>query len=214
MPQPIRVGFVLHAMQVAGAEVLVAETIRRLGPRIEPTIICLDFVGALGERLRGEGVEVVSLDRKPGRDWRLVRRMLPVLNRRRIEVLHAHQYSPFFYAALAKPLALHRTRLIFTEHGRHFPDVVSKYRRALNRAMLSHLADAINACCQFSADALSNIDGFPRRRIEVIPNGIDVTRYSQAVDRTELRKRLGIDPSRRILICVARFHPVRTTRCC
>ena len=46
---PIRVGFVLHAMQVAGAEVLVAETIRRLGNRIEPVILCLDSVGALGE---------------------------------------------------------------------------------------------------------------------------------------------------------------------
>ena len=31
---PVRVGFVLHVMQVAGAEVLVNETIRRLGSRI------------------------------------------------------------------------------------------------------------------------------------------------------------------------------------
>ena len=35
MSRPIRVGFVMHAMQVAGAEVLVAETIRRLGKLIE-----------------------------------------------------------------------------------------------------------------------------------------------------------------------------------
>ena len=32
----VRVGFVLHVMQVAGAEVLVAETIRRLAGRITP----------------------------------------------------------------------------------------------------------------------------------------------------------------------------------
>src|SRR5260221_12818087 len=68
--RPIRVGFVLHIMQVAGAEVLVAETIRRLAGRIEPTVFCLDGVGPLGERLLSEGVPVVPLGPRPGPDWR------------------------------------------------------------------------------------------------------------------------------------------------
>ncbi len=51
----LRIGFVLHVMQVAGAEVLVAETIRRLAGRIAPTIFCLDAVGALGEQLQDGG---------------------------------------------------------------------------------------------------------------------------------------------------------------
>ncbi|MFL5339835.1 MAG: glycosyltransferase [Gemmataceae bacterium] len=207
--RPIRVGFVLHAMQVAGAEMLVAQTIRRLGDRIDPTVLCLDFVGPLGEQLRSEGVEVVSLDRKPGRDWRLILRLLPVLNRRRIEVLHAHQYSPFFYAALAKPLAHRPPQLILTEHGRHFPDVVSPLRRAFNRLVLDQLADAVNACCQFSARALCEIDGFRGNRIEIIENGIDVARYAGISDRRSLREMLGLDPRRRYLIAVARFHPVK-----
>ncbi|HBI44866.1 MAG TPA: hypothetical protein DDY78_18725, partial [Planctomycetales bacterium] len=41
----VRVGFVLHVMQVAGAEMLVAETVRRLAGRIVPTIFCLDAIG-------------------------------------------------------------------------------------------------------------------------------------------------------------------------
>lgn len=207
--RPIRVGFVLHAMQVAGAEVLVVETIRQLRDRIDPTVLCLDSVGPLGEKLRSEGVEVVSLDRKPGRDWRLILRMLAVVNRRRIEVLHAHQYSPFFYAALAKPLAKRQPRLILTEHGRHFPDLVSSKRRAFNRLFLDHFADAVNACCRFSARALSTVDGFAGGRIAVIENGIDVERYGPVVDRSTLRTKLGLDASRRYLIAIARFHPVK-----
>src|SRR4051794_2869942 len=95
---PIRVGFVVHVMQVAGAEVLVSETILRLGERIRPTIFCLDAVGPLGDRLRSEGFEVVSLGRRPGRDWRVAWRMARHVASRGIEVLHAHQYTPFFYA--------------------------------------------------------------------------------------------------------------------
>ena len=48
LPKAIRVGFVVHAMQVAGAEMLVRETIHRLGDRIESTIFCLDSVGRIG----------------------------------------------------------------------------------------------------------------------------------------------------------------------
>jgi glycosyltransferase involved in cell wall biosynthesis len=197
-------------MQVAGAEVLVAETIRRLGSKLEPVILCLDGIGALGEQLRGEGVDVICLDRKKsGRDWGVIRRLVPVLNQRRVEVLHAHQYSPFFYAALAKPFAQRRTRVILTEHGRHYPDVASPLRRAINRLVFSQLADDINACADFSARALTRVDGFPGRRISVIPNGIDVERYHTGTEKPELRRRLGLDPGRRYVIHVARFHPIK-----
>lgn len=206
----LRIGYVLHAMPVAGAEVLTAETIRRLRGQIQPTIFCLDSVGLLGERLRQEGVEVICLDRRPGRDWRLVGRLRRAITERGIHILHAHQYTPFFYSALAKlSLLRHRPRLIFTEHGRHFPDVVSPLRHSVNRWLLSPLADAINACARFSADALAQNDGFPRHRIEVILNGIDVSRYTHLPDRASLRAQLGLAPNRRYVLTVARFHPVK-----
>ncbi len=196
-------------MQVAGAEVLVAETIRRLGGQLQPTIFCLDAVGALGERLLAQGVPVVCLGRRPGRDWRVAWRLAKEIRAREIEVLHAHQYTPFFYASLARMLSRKRTRLILTEHGRHYPDRVSPLRRAMNRLLFDHLADAVNACCTFSAKSLGQVDGFAAARIEVIPNGIDVARYAASADRESLRERLGLDQARRYVVNVARCHPVK-----
>jgi L-malate glycosyltransferase len=207
--KPIRVGFVVHWMQVAGAEVLVRETIRRLGARIEPTIFCLDTYGAIGEQLRSAGVPVVLLDRRPGLDFGVARRLAREARARGVQVVHAHQYTPFFYAALARVLSANAFRLFFTEHGRHYPDVVSPVRRAANRLALNHLADAVNACCEFSARALCQIDGFPGRRVDVIENGIDLKAYPVAVPRRELRHRLGLSPDRRYIATVARFHPVK-----
>ncbi len=209
MNRPLRVGFVLHIMQVAGAEMLVAETIRRLGNRITPTVLCLDGIGALGDRLLGEGVPVLALGRRPGRDWRLVLRLARLLRERHIDVVHAHQYTPFFYAALARMVSGGEARVILTEHGRHFPDVVSPLRRAVNRVALDHLADAVNACCGFSARALARVDGFSPRRIEVLENGIELDRYEPPADRAALRSRLGLDVARRDVVTVARFHPVK-----
>lgn len=206
-PQPIRVGFVVHAMQVAGAEVLVRETIRRLGPRIEPTVFCLDAVGPIGEDLRGAGVPVVCFDRRPKRDYGVAWRLARAARDRRVQVMHAHQYTPFFYAALARVLSANAFRLILTEHGRHYPDVVSPLRRGVNRLALNHLADAVNACCAFSARALCRIDGFTGRRIEVIENGIDPT--ADPIPTAALRARFGLAPDRRYVATVARFHPVK-----
>jgi N-acetyl-alpha-D-glucosaminyl L-malate synthase BshA len=211
---PIKVGFVLHVMNVAGAEVLVAETIRRLGARIAPVIFCVDEVGTLGMRMREEGVDVVPFHRRPGFDLSVSRRMASEIRTRALDVVHAHQYTPFFYSSIAVRLAALkgrptiRPRVIFTEHGRHFPDVVSSKRRLINRVLFDRLADEVNAVCEFSARALRDKDGFVRRKVEVIPNGIDLPRYS-GVDRAAARATLGLDPARRYVATVARFHPVK-----
>lgn len=207
--RPIRVAFAVHVMQVAGAEVLVRETIRRLGPRIVPAVFCLDRVGQIGEELIADGVDLVCFDRKPGRDFGVSRRLAAAATARRLDVIHAHQYTPFFYSALAKPLCRPRPKVILTEHGRHYPDIVSPHRRAFNRIVLDRLADAVNACCRFSATALSRVDGFRGNRIAVIENGIQLDRYVPAADKPDLRKSLGLDPARRVLVHVARHHPVK-----
>ncbi len=205
----IRIGFVLHVMQVAGAEILVADTIRRLGSRIEPVVLCLDGIGQLGAEMQQQGVDVVALDRRPGINLAVSRRLARQISSRRLEVLHAHQYTPFFYTALAKLQMRQRFHLMFTEHGRHYPDVVSARRRLTNRLLLTHLADEINGVCAFSTNSLANVDGFGRRQIEVIENGIHLERYTLPRDRATLRRGLGLQTDRRYVVCIARFHPVK-----
>jgi len=196
-------------MQVAGAEVLVADTIRHLQDRIDPAIFCLDAIGSIGEQLQKQGVPVIAYGRKPGLDLGVSRRMSRDLASHRIEVVHAHQYTPFFYSALASRLCSPRPHVIFTEHGRHYPDVVPAKRRILNRLVFDRLADEVNAVCRFSADSLAAKDGFRADRIEVIPNGIVPEKYGPAANVGDARRALGLDPARKYIACVARFHPVK-----
>lgn len=205
-PRPLRIAFVMHVMQVAGAEMLVAEIIRRLGAELEPCIICLDDVGQLGEQLRREGIEVIALGRRPGFDRRIPFALASMLRDRRIEIVHAHQYTPFFYSALAKALG-GRSRLVFTEHGRHYPDVVSAKRRVTNRLLLRRFADRTTAVCEFSARSLVTLDGFAPGTVEVVENGIVLP--EGGASRAELRQRFGLAADREYVICVARFHPVK-----
>ena len=208
-PSPIRVGFVLHMMAVAGAEMLVADIVKQLKGRIEPVVFCLDGIGALGEQLRAEGVEVLALGRRPGRDHRLAWRLGRAARAFRIEVLHAHQYTPFYYAALARIISADTFRLVLTEHGRAYPDIVSTARRWGNRLVLARLADEVNAVCNSSRWALAHNDGFPARRTSVIKNGVHIERYGPPGSRDGWKRHLGLDPSRRLVTCIARLHPVK-----
>jgi len=196
-------------MQVAGAEMLVTEIVRRTRGMLEPTIFCLDGIGPLGEQLRDEGVEVLDLQRRPGRDYRVAWRLSRLIRQRGVELIHAHQYTPFFYAALAKLILGGAFRLILTEHGRRFPDWVPSKRRLTNRWLLGPLADAITGVCQFSVDSLAQQDGFSRQKMTIVNNGITLERYTPADDRGAIRARLNLDPARRYIGNIARFHPVK-----
>ena len=212
MSRRVRGAYVMHALQGAGAEGRVSESIRGAQDRLDPVILCLDEIGALGEELRQEGVPVEVLGRQPGIDFTLVRRLGQALSTHQAEVVHAHQYTPFFYAAASRLVARQQGGLVFTEHGRHFPDVVSGRRRRLNRFLFARLVREINACSEFSGRALSEVDGFPADRVEVIENGIEPDLYGVERERSALRRELGWSEEARMIICVARFHPVKDHR--
>jgi L-malate glycosyltransferase len=209
-PTPMRVGFVMHVMQVAGAEVLVKQIIERLSDHIEATVFCLDALGELGQQLLDAGVPVIVLDRQPGFDRSVARKLANEVRTRKIEVLHAHQYTPFFYSALARLMNRAPCKIIFTEHGRHYPDIVSWKRRWANRLLLNRYAEIATACCDFSAEAVRSVEGFPKTF--TLPNGVDLAELpprGTPQEQTDLRGRLGLDVGRPYAACVARLHPVK-----
>src|SRR6516165_4253528 len=126
---------VLHTLCVGGAEVLAARLARRLRDRYRFLFVCLDELGTLGEELRNEGFPVHVLGRRPGLDLRCTYRLAALLRRERVDVIHAHQYTPFFYCLTAR-LLCRRPALLFTEHGRHFPDYPRRKRMLANRLLL------------------------------------------------------------------------------
>lgn len=213
------IAHVLHRLQVAGAEVLAADLSRRLREHFHFVFFCLDGVGPLGETLRGEGFEVLDLGRKPGVDLSVARRIRKEAARRGVGLFHTHQYTPMFYAAASRmpPATLiprRRPRILFTEHGRHYPDVRSGKRVFFNQYLLSrnHQIDRVTAVGAFVKQALVNNEGLAAERIEVIYNGIDPARFDvtdhEAV-RSETRRELGLAPGQPVLLQVARFHPVK-----
>lgn len=204
---------VLHRLDRAGAEVLAAGLARGLRDRFDFVFLCLDGLGPLADELADAGFPVEELGRQPGIDRGLARRLRDRLSHHRASLVHAHQYTPFFYSALSRGLfsrQLHGAGLpiLFTEHGRHYPDRRSLKRTLANKLLLKP-SDRVTAVGEFVKTALIQNEAIPANRIDVIHNGIDPGPEPTDDDRANARERLGIAPDRPVAMQVARFHPVK-----
>jgi L-malate glycosyltransferase len=203
------VGHVLHRLGRAGAEVLARDLARRLGDRYRFVFLCLDGIGPLGEDLAAEGFEVLELRRRPGLDLAVAGRLRSAVKRHDIALLHAHQYTPFCYAALSRRLSA-TPPILFTEHGRHYPDPRKPKRVLANRWFLK-ATDRVTAVGRFVKQALIDNEGLAESRIEVVYNGIDPDAFPPTDDasRTRARRLIGVDGDAPVVMQVARFHPVK-----
>lgn len=200
----INVLHVVHTLNVGGAEKLVHDLSLAVDPaRFRPVVACLDEGGALEESLTAAGVPVEIVGRAPGLRPDVVGRLAGICLRHKIHVIHAHQYTPFFYGLLAGRLAGWRPCLL-TEHGRHYPDVRKPKRVAVNQ-LLWRLNGAAVAVSEFTRQALIENDGFPPHHVQVLYNGIDTTRFDGLPPRDAIRESLGVKPDTPVLGICARM---------
>lgn len=203
-----KVAHVLHSLVVAGAETLVHGLVTKLEGRYDSEIFLLDEIGPLGEDLRARGVPVHVLGRRPGVDLDLGRRMGRAFRESGVDVVHAHQYTPWFYSGLGAAWGMGRPRLLFTEHGRHYPDERRPKRILFNR-FLGPLTDGLIAVSGFIRDCLRDNEGLPEERIRVLYNGIHPEQFEDEPDLVALRADQGIGPEDPVVGIAARFAPVK-----
>lgn len=195
---------VLHTLNFGGAEVLAARLARGLNDRFRFVFACLDDLGTLGSELRSEGYAVHVLDRKPGLDVGCVRRLARIARDERVDVILAHQYTPFFYSR-APGWVGRRPPVLFVEHGRNFPDLPNRKRMLFNRWFLRPV-DRVVAVGQAVKRALIDNEGIAGGRIEVIYNGTKLEDFSiDANLRHQVRQELGLDDDQQVAIQVARL---------
>ena len=204
--RPPTVCHLLHSLNVGGAEVLVARIARRLSSRYRFVFACLDELGPLGEQLRDEGFVVDVLGRKPGLDLGCARRLSRFLRSHGVEVLHAHQYTPFFYALVSRIFRRYPP-VLFTEHGRWHPDYPRRKRIVFNRIFLRR-NDHVVGVGEAVRQALINNEGISAERVKVIYNGVNSTDFS-GDGRSDARRALGIGDRDDVVIQVARLDALK-----
>ena len=206
--RPPKLMHVVLSLGVGGAEKLVYDMMRHPAFKDRhPVVCCLQMIGPLGEKLREEGFKVYFRQRRNGFDYGVIKWLRQIMCDEGIEVVHAHQYTPLFYAMPAAKLA-GGVKVIYTEHGRLYPDG-RRWKRYLLNPVLALGVDHIVSISESTRQAMAKYDNFPLSRIKVIHNGVDFAHLGADIDVPAKRRELGLDETSRIIGTAARLESIK-----
>jgi glycosyltransferase involved in cell wall biosynthesis len=204
---PVRVAHVVHSLAPGGAERRLVALLAGLdSERFTSLVVCVDDLGELAADVRALGIEPVLLGRTRKLDATVVARLVQLLRREQVSIVHGWLSLPSVLARLAAPVAGVPVR-VAAEGG--VRSTTSRWRlRAygvLDRA-LSPLTDAYVANSNAVADALRE-RGVAARKIVVIPNGVAIPEALSAIARARLRRELGAPDGSALVGMTARLDP-------
>lgn len=204
----INIAHLTYDMRIGGTEQVIRNI--ALGMKdvsgFNHSIVCLENpIGPFGEMLIEENIKIEAFDRKIGFDFSLLKKIRSYIIDNNIHILHCHQYTPWCYGALAA--AFTQTKVIFTEHGRFYPDSASKKRRFIN-PILALFTNKVTAISSATKQALVDFEYLNFNNIEVVYNGIQPL-VAEANEVHNIRESLGLSPNNILLGTVSRFDPIK-----
>ena len=210
MPDAARpaLAYVVNALNPGGTERLVVDMSRAFAREFDLMVVCLDEPGSWGQALRAEGIAVHCVWRQPGMDLGMPRKLAALFRAAGTRIVHAHQCTPWFYAALSR--LRHRTpKLLVEEHGRFYPEVRNRKRALVNRALIRRLTHRFVAVSEDVRTRLERYEGLDAAQIRVIYNGVTPPAPLDPARRAALRAALGIAPGDFVVGTVGRFDPIK-----
>jgi glycosyltransferase involved in cell wall biosynthesis len=196
-----------YDMRIGGTEMVIKNLIEGADHDLfDMSIYCIEEpIGPWGIDLQNNGLQITAKARQPGFDTSLIFAIRKHIKDHNIDIVHCHQYTPWVYGVLAAFGT--KTKVIFTEHGRFYPDS-STWKRKLINPWLCRITDHITSISKATKLALVDFENIPENRIEVIYNGI---KKPEVIEEkvAALRQKLGISKGIRVLGTIARLDPIK-----
>lgn len=190
----------VHSLRIGGSEKVAFDIASHLDVnRFEPTVCGLDVDGELSQELDRLNIRHHVFFRT-GVEAAVSRRIFQYITRHRVDVLHTHHFAQLFYGAL--PARLAGARVIHTEH-----EFFTYHQSTVARRLIGPL---LRLCSRMTvvgpevADYFQRTIGIPARRIQVVANGVDVSRFGE--DRLAARAALGLEADHLVMGTIGRLE--------
>lgn len=205
MAELVRIAFVITELDVGGAERCLVNLATGIDRTLFAPIVCslaprpADGQDSLVQQLEATAVPVHFLNLRSSASFLSgLGKLKRLLRQQEIEVVQTF----LFHANVLGAFAAKSAGVSRIVSGIRVADP-SRWRMMVERFALRRV-DKIVCVSQSVADFVATKAGFPRSKLCVIPNGIDLTPVQP--DRVRIRTELGIANDRRILLAVGRLH--------
>jgi len=200
MTRPIRVCYLIDGLNRAGTETQLLALIRSLDRRrVEPSLVLLNGEDELSRELMPHDCPVLTLGVNSLHTARALRagaRLARFWRRERIDLVQTYFLdSTYFGVPLARVTGVRRVVRVRNNLG-HW---LTPKHRALGRVM-GRLVDATLTNCEPARDALLAAEGGPPRKVVVLENGVDDSRFRELPPPRDPPRRIGV---------VANLRPIK-----
>ncbi len=202
-PRP-RVLVLTVGFTVGGTEQLIlltAPRLQRLG--FEVSVACLKGWGPVGEELEARGVRAVALGAAGPCDVRAVGRLLSLIRRERIQILHAHLFLANLTARLIGRLA--GVPIVISTH--HDTDLEMGFLARLAESATASMSDTVLACSEAVRRYAIRTYGLRPGQVRTLRNAIPAAEEAagHAARRDRVRRELGAANGERLVGTVGRL---------
>jgi glycosyltransferase involved in cell wall biosynthesis len=201
----VRVLWLIKGLGPGGAERLLVEMARFIDrDRFDVEVAyLLPWKDQLVAGLEDQGIEVTCLDVPNPYLMTWIPRLRRFLSSGRFDVVHAHLPLAAIGARFAdRTVGIPRPQMVYTEHnmwGQYHP---------LSKLVNAATFGANDAAIAVSRSVQGSAGPRARRRLQVIPNGVDIEHIrEQALSRPEARAELGIPPDALVVGTVGGITP-------
>lgn len=191
---------------MGGLEKLAIDICRHLPQdQFSASICVLQSGDAIENRLDSDLVDLLSIRQYCGNDPTVPFRLARLLRNRQVDVLHSHSWGTLLEGIFAAKLA-RVPAVIHSEHS----TTDRRRRRIIAQRVGWGMVNQVVAVSGAVADRMTNIVGYPRKKIRVIPNGVDLEQFRRLdVPRRDLREEFGLSGIGYLIGMVARFVPFK-----
>ena len=197
-----RILIVSDEMEVGGSQRQIVHLLRGLDcGQWEPTLLFFRRSSFLVDELRDAGIRCIHLPKQGRVSPRFVFRLWNLLRRERFELIHAYSLTAELWIRALLPL-LPPTRFVASVRGLClvYPD----WQWRLKRWILGR-ADAVISNARAGAYVTAQRTKYPRERIDIVPNGIDVPELFSAAQLASGRRLHEMPDGRGVALFVGRL---------
>jgi glycosyltransferase involved in cell wall biosynthesis len=200
---------ILHLSETSepgGSETVLANIASNLDPDRYQSLVCLLREGWLTGHLKKLGVRYEIIENKYSYDPIFLAKLIRLIRRERVALIHAHEYMMNVYGSVAARLA--GVPMIGTVHGKvYFTE--KRSRTAAYRLAVALSSRIIAVSEDLKKYFLENTGIRNNKKILVLHNGIDVEKFAPRGTSSALRQQLGIPPDKVIVGTVGSLFKVK-----
>ena len=206
-PEKIHVVFLINQTPpIGGIQNFLINLVNRIDQtKFRSTVINFIHSEPLVEHISPDVCPVLSLDKKPGFDWRLIRSLSGLLKGKRPDVIQTHNWGTLVEGFLAGSMA-GNTRFVHAERG----TLNRSWKNVFVQQLFWRRMDRILCVSEAHKHEIIETIHFPSSRIHSIVNGVDVDKFQPNSEmRVSFRKEMGFTDEHICIGTVGYLRPIK-----